>query len=53
MFRLKCRNKGENTYIAKANSKKIFYYYFIAVSFSYIGVSSLMMAVEPKHVAAN
>jgi hypothetical protein len=28
-------------------------YVFIAVSFSNVGVSSLLMAVRPKHVATN
>jgi hypothetical protein len=29
------------------------YEYFIAVSFSNIGVSLMMMAVKPKHAGAN
>jgi hypothetical protein len=53
MFRLNCHHQGTNKYIAKTDSNKIIIKYFVAVSFCYIGVSSMMVAAESKHVAAN
>jgi len=53
MFQLNCHHQGANKYIAKTDINKIVIKCFVVVSFSYISVSSLMVAVEPKYVAAN